>query len=180
MDDNKGDMTCSNCGNKLDVNHKFCTRCGYIMIYNEDIKKCDSSVVCGSTDNDVEFIEQNSDDMIDDGKDDSICSLKWFLYLILDLILFAYFCYVSEKLPGGTGYEYGFLGIFSVIFTIPCCVSCLNLGHRAVTKYNKYCNLKSGFRKVLNILNIISLFLIDIFIWLLVLLFVIFFVRLIF
>ena len=64
MDDNIGGMMCSKCGNKVDVNHKYCTRCGYITVYNEDIKNCDSGVVCGSTDNDVEFIEQNSDDMI--------------------------------------------------------------------------------------------------------------------
>ena len=123
---------------------------------------------------------QNDDEIMDDGKDDSICSLKWFLYFIIDLILCVYFNYILKKSSGGMEYGIGFSFLFVVFLTISCSIVCLDLGRIAVTKYIKYCNFKSGFRKVLNILNIISLFLMFLFICFVIFIVVIFFGRLIF
>lgn len=163
MDDNKGDMTCSNCGNKVDVNHKFCTRCGYIMIYNEDIKKCDSSVVCGSTDNDVEFIERNSDDMIDDGKDDSIKSLRYFSIYCLYIMLCINAFIESKKLSADNASGYGFLIVFGGFFVLFSNLYSCVLGYYAISKYYSCGDFRSSSRRKLNTLNIISLILMGLF-----------------
>jgi len=157
------DMTCSKCGNKVDVSHKFCTRCGYVTIYNEDIKNCDSSVVCGSIDNDVEFIEQNSDDMIDDGKNDAIKSLRYFSIYCLYIMLCINAFIESKKLSADNASGYGFLIVFGGFFVLFSNLYSCVLGCSALSKYNKCCNIKSSSRKKLNTLNIISLFLMGLF-----------------
>lgn len=43
MYDKNDYMICSNCGNSIDVNHKFCTRCGMITAYNADVKLFDGN-----------------------------------------------------------------------------------------------------------------------------------------
>lgn len=112
MDDSKGGMTCSKCGNKVDVNHKYCTRCGYITVYNEDIKNCDSGVVCGSTDNDV-----------DDGKKDAIISFVIFYIFVFDYLLEIIKLFMS---PSDTNSDAsGFFVVVGGVFVIfPMLISC--------------------------------------------------------
>mgnify|MGYP003308191596 CR=1 FL=1 len=62
MDDKKNDMICSNCGNSIDVNHKFCIRCGMITAYNEDIEN--SEVTRSGFDLIIKAIGSKSDEHI--------------------------------------------------------------------------------------------------------------------
>ena len=78
------------------------------------------------------------------------------------MFVFDYLLEIIELFINPSNTSFDASGFFIVFVIFLMLISCF-FGSRAITKYDKYCINKSGSRKVLNIMNKISLILMGLF-----------------